>query len=372
MFKAEKSALLGALSSVNDAINSRNTIPILANALFEKSGSDLVVTGSNLDIQISATCTAAFADTFQPFTAPYSFFESAVKSMADGPVEIANPDQGTRFDNIVIKAGRAKIKMPTLPARDYTRLKTENLTHALGLDAACLKKSLHAVEFAMSTEETRHYLNGIYMHVHPGGLMFVATDGARLSRRLMPMVEIDEDELPDLPAVIIPKDTVRAITKRLPEEGDVALRLSDERIELTFGNLVIVSKLVDGTFPAYDRITPLNNDKTIRINGKQLDGAIGRVLTVNTLKGSAVKFYFSPDAVRLTSKPGENGEAEDEVEAQADGSVEVGFNGKFLRDVIGALGAGDIEMKLGQPGDAAMIMKPGETESFAILMPMRI
>jgi len=373
MFKAEKSALAAALKSVKGAINSRNTIPILANALFEKCGDDLVVTGSNLDIQISATCAATFAPEFMEFTAPYTLLENAVRSMPDGPIEIVDPDaSGKKFANIAIKAGRARIKMPILPANDYARLKTDKLNHAIGLGVATLKKSFLAVEFAMSTEETRFYLNGIYMHRHDAGLMFVATDGARLARRLMPMSEIDEEVLPDLPGIIIPRDTVHSLRQLLPDDGNVAVRLSDERIQFSFANLTVVSKLVEGTFPDYNRVTPARNDKTVRLNGKLLAGSIDRVLTVNTMQGSGVKFAFSTDAVRLTSKPGENGEAEDEIPAEATGALEIGFNGKFMREVIDALEGGDIEMKLGMPGDPAMIMKPGETESFAILMPMRI
>jgi DNA polymerase-3 subunit beta len=149
------------------------------------------------------------------------------------------------------------------------------------------------------------------------------------------------------------------------------VRLSEERIEFSFSNLTVVSKLVEGTFPEYRRVVPANNENTIRISGKLLDAAINRVMTVNTSQGSGVRFTFEAETLRLTSKPGENGEAEDEVPVEIDAPIETVFNGEYMRAVIDALGGGDIVLKLGSPGDPAMIMKPGETKSFAILMPMR-
>lgn len=373
MFKAEKSALSAALASIKASINARNTIPILANALFERSGEDLMISGSNLDIQITATCSAGIAADFIAFTAPYALFETAVKSMTDGPITVENvAAAGGRIDGIAIKSGRARIKMPILPAQDYPKMKTDKLNHGVGLGVSSLKQCFRAVEFAMSTEETRYYLNGVFMHTHPEGLMFVATDGARLARRLMPMVDIDEEKITGIPAVIIPSDTVKTVSRLLPDAGNVAVRLSDERIEFALSGLTIVSKLVEGTFPDYQRITPANNDKIIRLNGKLLAGAVGRVLTVNNTKGSGIRFTFADGAVRLVSKPGENGEAEDEMSADVEGNLEIGFNGSFMLEVIDSLGSGDIEMKLGNPGDPAMIMRPSETNSFAILMPMRI
>ncbi|WEZ84609.1 DNA polymerase III subunit beta [Rhizobium sp. 32-5/1] len=371
MFKAEKSALASAVETVKPAINNRNTIPILANVLIERDGDDLLVTGTNLDLQLSVRCAATIGGDFVPFTLPHALMQSAVKSMPDGPISVSNATPGPRLDAVALKSGRARIKIPILPAGDFPKLKGGSMTHSIGCGSKSLRQCLEGVSFAISTEETRIYLNGIFVEAQPEGLIFVATDGHRMARRLLPHTDLDDD-VAELPHIIIPRNTVGAILSSLPKDDNVTLKLSEERMEMESGAITLISKFVEGTFPDYKRIIPANNDTKIRINTKALTSAIERVLTVSTDKGNGVSFAFQGDTLTLTSRPGSHGEAEDAVSTVGDADLSIGFNGKYLQEIIGAIGTDEVELALNRMDSPAIIRKPGETVSLSILMPMRI
>lgn len=371
MFKAEKSALAAALASIKNAVNNRNTMPILANVLIEREGSDLLLTGTNLDLQLTARCAATFEDGFTPFTLPNELLTNAIKAMPDGSVSIANATPGARLDAAALKSGRARIKIPILPAGDFPKLKPGAMTHTIGMGSASLRKCIEAVNFAISTEETRYYLNGIFVHATEDGLMFVATDGHRLARRLMPAIDID-DLLEELPHTIIPRDAVDALLKCLPDGENVTLKLSTERMELSGETVSMISKLVEGTFPDYKRTIPVDNNKIVRVGTKALTSALDRVLTVITEKSSGIVFDFREGTLTLTSKPGNHSEASDELSTDGDADFSVGFNGRYMKEILRALGSDDVEIALSNPGSPAILRKPGEKISLSILMPMRI
>lgn len=371
MFKAEKTALASALTIIKNAVNSRNTMPILANVLIERDGNDLLLTGTNLDLQLTARCGATFEDGFVPFTLPFALMASAIKAMPDGSVSISNATPGARFDAATLKSGRARIKIPILPASDFPKLKPGAMTHTIGLGSASLRRCIEGVSFAISSEETRIYLNGIFLHVTEDGLMFVATDGHRLARRLIPAIDLDED-IEDLPHVIIPRDAVSALLNSLPDDENVTLKLSDERIELSGETVSMISKLVEGTFPDYKRTIPVDNDKIVRVGTKALTSALDRVLTVITEKGSGIVFDFRDGTLTLTSKPGDHGEASDELSTEGDAGFSVGFNGRYMQEILRALGTDDVEIALSSSSNPAILRKPGEKISLSILMPMRI
>lgn len=373
MFKVSKAALQAALSAVKDAVNGRNTIPVLANIAVERHGDALRLRATNLDVEISCAFEAEIDDSFSAFTFPAKTVTSIVGNLDDGKQVSFNPIiVGNKLNEVAIKSGRARIKVPVLPIEDFPLLDKGPLPFSLSLGTTAFTRCLSAVSYCMCNEETRVYLCGIFLHPKENGLMFVATDGHRLARRLLPAVEIDDPMDEKLPAVILPRDVVPMLVKHLPKDETVSVTLSDHRIRFETGRTVITSKLVDGTYPDYDRLTPKDHKIRVSVRGPELAAAVSRVLTVNTEKGNAVRFNFGEETVTLTTRPGDAGEAEDVVTAASSGSIEVGMNGSYLRDIIDNTDGDDLELDFIDQGSPIVVRKPGETDTHSILMPMRV
>jgi DNA polymerase-3 subunit beta len=375
MFKVERTALAAALSAVCDVVNRTNTIPVLANVLIDRAGDRLVMVGTNLDIEISTLFDAEIGSDFEAFTVPAHKLQEVAGAMGKGAlIAVERVMIGNSFVSVAIKSGRASIKLPVLPAGDFARLKADDLPHVIGTGAMSLRRVLDSTAFAMSNEETRIYLNGIYLDPLDKGLRLVATDGHRLSHHLLPRADLDDD-IDGLPGIILPRQTVARLMKILPKEGNVSLRYSEGRIAVTFEEVQVVSKLVDGVFPDYRRLIPSGHQATARLDAALLSEALARVMTVSAEKGRAVAFAFAAQQLQLRARSGEIGEAEDALPVVGACETEIGFNGRYVCDTLDALarsGVGEAEFRLSGEGLPAIIAKPGETENIFILMPMRI
>lgn len=369
MFKAEKSSLVAALSAVGNAITRNPTVPIRANVLFERTDEGLLLTGTNMDKQISMRCPATLADDFIDFTAPCEEISKAVKAMAEGSIRFENANTDGRFDFVDIKSGRARIRIPVLPAKDYHKLSDLGFTHTIGLGIASLKKCLAATKFAASTDKGRPYLQGVFLDPLDDGLMFVGTDGYRLSQRLM--TDIDES-VKGAPAVTIPTDAVSAIFQLLPDDGNADIRLSTEKMMVQFGDVTIITKLLDTTYPDYGRLTPAETMMTASMSRKGLADAITRVMSVNSDKGNTVRFSLAGGELNLRMRPGEKGEAEDAIPAEADGEVVIGWNGIYVASMLEAIDSDQIEIAFVDGQCPAIIRKPNDGKNHMIIMPMRV
>lgn len=373
MFKVSKTALQAALSAVKDAVNSRNTIPILANIAVERHGEGLRLRATNLDIEISAAFEAEIGDDFSAFTFPAKTVTSIVGNLDDGkPVSFEPAMSGNQLSEVTIKSGCARIKVPVLPISDFPLLDKEPLPFTISLGTSALTRCLSAVSFAMANEEARAYLCGIFLHPRESGLMFVATDGHRLSRRLLPVIEIDDPLDKKMPAVILSREVVPLLIKHLPKDETVSISLSDYRIRFEAGQKVITSKLVEGTYPDYERLSPKEHKIRASVRGPELAAAVSRVMTVNTEKGNAVRFAFAEEEVTLTTRPGDAGQAEDSVAATSTGPIEIGMNGGYLREIIDNTDGDELEIDFIDAASPILVRKPGETDTHCILMPMRV
>ncbi|KQV27567.1 DNA polymerase III subunit beta [Rhizobium sp. Root1203] len=376
MFTAEKSALMAALALSTNVVEKRNTIPILQNVLIEKGAAAGTLNArlTNLDIEASTPFKASAAIDFEDFTVPAALLADIVRKLPDGCEVEVSRRSGTKLDGVTIKAGRSKFSLQVLPATDFPEMKLAGaFPHQVTLPAADLAAALGACSFAMSTEETRYYLNGIFMHptaasAEHRGVVFVATDGHRLSKRF---VTAESD--PGMPGIIIPRQAIKVIEKILPKAGEVTIELSDTLIRISGGSSLLTSKLVDGTFPDYVRVVPQDSPMQATVDGATLGASIDRVATISGERGRAVRFIFAAGQLQLHVSNPDTGDATDELAYEGEASLEVGFNARYVNDVLSHLPGEQVLMGLDDAGGPAVLRNPGaHPENLIVLMPMRV
>jgi DNA polymerase-3 subunit beta len=296
-----------------------------------------------------------------------------VRKLPDGAeVELDCP---SGKDQITIKAGRSHFKLGCLPVDDFPQMASGALDCEVKLDADSLVHLLDRTKFAMSTEETRYYLNGIYLHAAKSGatkvLRAVATDGHRLARMEVPLPEGSEN----MPSIILPRKAVGEIRKLLEEaDGEVTLALSPTKAKLTAGPVVLTTKLIDGTFPDYERVIPAGNDKVLQVNSRIFASAVDRVATISSEKTRAVKLSIGNGALRLSANsPDAGGSADEEIEVSYDSSqMEIGFNSKYLYEITQQIDGEAAQLKLADGGSPTIVSAAGDNSALYVLMPMRV
>ncbi|RVM08414.1 DNA polymerase III subunit beta [Sinorhizobium meliloti] len=371
MFKAEKAAMASALAITNSVVERRSTIPILQNVLFEKdsaSSDKLIARFTNLDIEATVRFSAEVDSDFEAFTVPAGTLSDIVNKLPDGADVAILPDRTNGLTGVTLKAGRSRFKLPVLPADDFATMKVGELPYSLTLPATELGAALADVGFAVSTEETRYYLNGIFTHSVEDGVCLVATDGHRLSKRI-----IRTETEAAMPGVIIPRGAVKVISKILPKEGPVHLQVSDRVVRIAAGDTTLTSKLIDGTFPDYQRVIPTQHEMLATIDVQALSTSIDRVAAVSGERGQAVHFNFADQVLKLTVNNPDAGEAEDEVTFEGQADLSIGFNARYVADALAHLPGDRFEIGLGSPGDPAVLRSVvGSRENLIVLMPMRV
>jgi DNA polymerase III subunit beta len=367
----ERAALLKALGHVHRVVERRNTIPILSNVLLRAEEGSLRLKATDLDIEVTETIPADITEAGSTTVPAYMIYD-IVRKLSDGAqvsLEMT-PDMG----QVQIRSGRSRFMLQALPESDFPDLAAGDLPHRFTLPAADLKRLIEKTQFAISTEETRYYLNGIYFHVVGDGgharLRAVATDGHRLAKAEVPAPEGSAG----MPGVIVPRKTVGEIQKLLEDpESEVALTLSDSKIRLTIGNLVLTSKLIDGTFPDYERVIPKANDKELKLQKADFERAVDRVSTISSDRGRAVKLSLSEDRMVLAVNNPDSGSASDELPVSYGSEpLEIGFNSKYLLDIAGQLTTEEALFRLADPGSPTLIQDSGDADALYVLMPMRV
>ena len=330
-------------------VERRNTIPILSNVLLRADRDELSLKATDLDMEIVDRVPAA-VEQAGASTVPAHMLYDIVRKLPDG-AEIAL-DTGSG-QTMALQAGRARFALQMLPDADFPDLNAGELPFAFTIAAEVLKRLIDRTQFAISTEETRYYLNGIYFHVVGEGAMArlraVATDGHRLAKAEMPAPEGSAG----MPGIIIPRKTVGEIQKLLedPDDRGVGPALSDSKIQLAIGNLVLTSKLIDGTFPDYERVIPKANDKELKLEKADFERAVDRVSTISSDRGRAVKLSLSDDRMVLAVNNPDSGSATDELPVTYDSDpLEIGFNSKYLLDIAGQLTTRGGDLPPGRPG----------------------
>jgi len=366
----ERAALLRSLNHVQSVVERRNTIPILSNVLMKAEDGMLSMATTDMDLELNESV-AANVSAPGTTTAPAHTFHDIVRKLPDGSdVEIELNAEGTQM---TVRAGRSQFKLSCLPVADFPELGTGELPTSFALPAADLRALIDRTKFAMSTEETRYYLNGIYVHEADSDgvkvLRAVATDGHRLARFEMPMPE----GVAGMPGVIIPRKAVGELRKLVDEAADtIQITLSESKIRFAFDHIVLTSKLIDGTFPDYQRVIPQGNDKVVEVDPKAFTSAIDRVSTISDGKSRAVKITLNGKQMTLSASSAESGSATEEVEVNGETDIEIGFNAKYLLDITQQISGDGCKLTLADPASPTIIQENGDNSVLYVLMPLRV
>jgi DNA polymerase III subunit beta len=361
----ERATLLRSLGHVQSVVERRNTIPILSNVLIETGGDGLKFMATDLDLQVVELAPAHVDVTGATTVSAHTLFDIARKLPEGSQVELTVAE-----GRMTVSAGRYQSKLSTLPRDDFPVIAETDLPTKFGLPVETLKQLIDKTRFAISTEETRYYLNGIFLHVTGDEMRAVATDGHRLARVTVPV----PDGAAGMPDVIIPRKCVAEIRKLLDEaDGDVEVSLSGSKIRFALGNAVLTSKLIDGTFPDYSRVIPTGNDRLLRIDTQSLKQGVDRVAAIASEKTRAVKMALDKDRITLSVTSPENGTASEDVPADySSPAFEVGFNSKYLLDILAEIDADLVEVHLADAAAPTLIREGDASPALYVLMPMRV
>lgn len=371
----ERAALLRSLGHVQSVVERRNTIPILSNVLLKAKDGELSLAATDMDLEMVETVPASIT---RPggTTAPAHTLYDIVRKLPDGSqVELDVSGDGAM---LTLRAGRSQFKLSCLPVEDFPQLSGGDLKHSFALAVADLRALIDRTRFAISTEETRYYLNGIYVHAARNAaatgdipvLRAVATDGHRLARVEMPL----PDGASGIPGVIIPRKTVMEIRKLIDEAADrIEISLSENKIRFAFDQILVTSKLIDGTFPDYERVIPTGNDKVLEVDARLFAAAVDRVATISTEKSRAVKLAVTRGTLTLSATSPEAGSATEELEVNyQDSPLEIGFNSRYLLDITQQIEGEGARFTMADAASPTIIRDVADGTALYVLMPMRV
>ena len=371
--KADRATLLKALAHVQSVVERRNTIPILANVMIAVRDGKLTLTATDMEIAIVEDVPASSARNGS-CTAPAATLYEIVRKLPDSAeVELDHPGGDAQ---LALRAGRYATSLVVLPVEDFPAMTAGALPHKFNLPSQTLRGLIDRTRFAISTEETRYYLNGIYLHgAETDGarvLRAVATDGHRLARV--------EDPLPEgagsMPGVIVPRKTVNELRKLLDEAAsNVEVALSDTRIQFRVDNVMLTSKLIDGTFPEYERVIPRGNDKVLRVGKRDFSDAVARVAAISSERSRPVKLSLARDLLTLSASSPEQGTATEELDSDRvtydSGPLEIGFQARYLNDITDQI-AEQVEFRFADGSAPTVVQDAGDPSALYVLMPMRV
>ena len=362
----DRMSLLRPLGHVQSVVERRNTIPILANAVLCAEEGKLSLTATDMDMDIATEVGCSVVTSGTTTMSAHLLYDIARKLPDGAEVEIAVND-----GRAIVSAGRSSFRLPTLPVEDFPAISSNELPVNFLLTAADMRDLIDATRFAISTEETRYYLNGIYIHkAESGELCAVATDGHRLAmaRQALPSGAVQ------MPSIILPRKAVSELRKLLDDfDGDVLVGLSETRAEFRFGVVRLTSKLIDGTFPDYTRVIPIGNDRIMQVDVSAFSAAVDRVSTIASEKSRSVKMVLKSGVLTLSASNTDASSATEELEVSYDGpEMEIGFNARYLLDIAGQVNSDMVEFALADQGSPSLVRAPGDEASLFVLMPMRV
>ncbi len=372
-FKADRATLMKALAHIQSVAEKRNTIPILANAKIEARDGQLSFTATDMEIAVVDEVAASVARNGSA-TVPAATLYEIVRKLPDGAeleFEVAGES-----GQLKLRAGKYATSLVTLPVEDFPNMTTGQLPHKFSISSLALRGLIDRTRFAISTEETRYYLNGIFLHAAEGPigkvLRAVATDGHRLARVEEPAPE----GASGMPGVIIPRKTVAELRKLLDEEsGDVEVGLSDTRIQFKAGHVTLTSKLIDGTFPEYERVIPRENDKVLRVGKKDFSDAVARVAAISSERSRPVKMSLATDLLTLSAASPEQGTASEELDADrvkyGSEPLEIGFQARYLNDITDQI-ENQVEFHFSDGAAPTIVRDADNGSALYVLMPMRV
>ena len=373
-FKINSTDLLKALSHIHGIVEVRHTLPILSNIILEAKDDKLILSSTNLDIYCSDKIKAEVLKSGEVSVSAVTFFE-IIKRLPSGSEVLMIMEEGE--NEIRLTCGRSKFNLSTLKTDDFPIISDSDLSTNFVLSADELIRIIDKTKFAVSNEETRYYLNGIFLHkAERNSIQFlraVATDGHRLAQYDIPLPQGAED----ITGIIIPKKTIYELRKVLDDaNGDVSVSLNENKIKFSFNDLKVVSKVIDGTFPDYTKVIPQKNDKNFKTNNSDLKNAIDRVSAVaanEESKSKAIKFCIENNLLSLSVESQSKGSANEMIDVNYSGDkVDIGFNSKYIIDICNEVDGDEISISLSDSISPAIILDKTDENLFFVLMPMRI
>ena len=373
-FKINSTDLLKALSHIHGIVEVRHTLPILSNIILEAKDDKLILSSTNLDIYCSDKIKAEVLQSGEVSVSAVTFFE-IIKRLPSGSEVLMIMEEGE--NEITLTCGRSKFNLSTLKTDDFPIISDSDLSTNFVLSADELIRIIDKTKFAVSNEETRYYLNGIFLHkAERNSIQFlraVATDGHRLAQYDIPLPQGAED----ITGIIIPKKTIYELRKVLDDaNGDVSVSLNENKIKFSFNDLKVVSKVIDGTFPDYTKVIPQKNDKNFKTNNSDLKNAIDRVSAVaanEESKSKAIKFCIENNSLSLSVESQSKGSANEMIDVNYSGDkVDIGFNSKYIIDICNEVDGDEISISLSDSISPAIILDKTDENLFFVLMPMRI
>ncbi len=366
----ERSALLKAMSRAQSVVERRNTIPILANVLIEAEGEQISLRATDLDIEVIDKTPAMVLQAGATTVGAHTLHD-IIRKLPDGAMVELSDDGST--GRLEVRAGRSQFSLATLPREDFPVMASAEYDCNFAIEADVLNRLFDKSKFAISTEETRYYLNGVYMHMGEGAegptLRCVATDGHRLARI--------EAELPqgadNLPGVIVPRKTVLELSKILESDTQIAVSVSETKIRFATPEVTLTSKVIDGSFPDYARVIPQANAKRLEVDASEFAKAVDRVSTVSSERSRAVKLALDEDRLILSVNAPDSGAAEEELAvAYGDEALEIGFNAKYLQEIADQVDRENAVFLFNSPGDPTLMREGNDESAIYVVMPMRV
>jgi len=366
LVKAKRDEILGPLSAVSGIIERRHTLPILSNVLIDRSAEALSFLATDIEIQILARSAAGLAGEARAVTVGARKLVDILRALPEG-VEVTLQQQDKR---LLVKAGKSRFTLQTLPAEDFPRLaKPSGEVARFALGQKALRRLLGLVQYAMAQQDIRYYLNGLLMVVEEKQLKLVATDGHRLAYAALKLAA-------DLPRqeVIVPRKTVLELTKLLADnDEEVRIELAPTQAAFSFGTLELVSKLVDGKFPDYTRVIPTTHKNKLQLEREPLRQALLRAAILSNEKFRGVRWVLSDGSLKIVSSNAEQEEAHEELEVKYSGdALDIGFNVNYLLDVLNNVSGSAIDCAFGDSSSSALLSYASEKDFKYVVMPMRI
>jgi DNA polymerase III subunit beta len=366
LVKAKCDELLEPLSSVSGIIERRHTLPILSNVLIDRADGTLSFLATDIEIQITARSALAAGGDARPVTVGARKLLDILRALP-GSTEVSVQQQDKRM---LVKAGKSRFTLQTLPAEDFPRLaKPGGEAARFSLPQKALRRLLGLVQYAMAQQDIRYYLNGLLVLVEDRQLRLVATDGHRLAYAAMQL----PSSLPRV-EVIVPRKTVLELSKLLADsDEEVSIELSGTQAAFSFGAVELISKLVDGKFPDYTRVIPTQHKNLVRLDREVLRQSLQRAAILSNEKFRGVRWVLTDGSLKIVSSNAEQEEAQEELEVQYSGdALDIGFNVNYLLDVLNNAPGSEVECHFGDAASSALLQFPAEPEFKYVVMPMRI
>jgi DNA polymerase-3 subunit beta len=368
LVKTQRDLLLAPLQSVSGIVEKRHTLPILSNVLLEKKADKLTYLATDIEIQITTSAEVAGGDGDGAVTVSAKKLQDILRSLPDSS-EITLDLEDKRLQ---IKAGKSRFNLQTLPADDFPRMAiAETEPKKIEVSQKLFRHLLTQTQFAMALQDVRYYLNGLMLLVEGGELRAVATDGHRLAYACMTFgedVSLPKQEL------ILPRKTVIELTRLLADSDDpVYIEMTSNQIRFQFANIVLVSKLIDGKFPDYERVIPASLKNLVTLNRTALLQSLVRAAILTNEKFRGVRLILTPGSLKIVAANAEHEEAQEEIEIDYSGdAVDVGFNVGYLLDVLNNASSESIEWGFNDANSSALLTLPGNAYFKYVVMPMRI